>query len=235
MNILITGCSSGIGYQTVLAFARMGAHHITAISRSVEGLNQLKHDFQSLESNSTLDIISFDLSQNNYDYLISKLDYSIDNPLDILVNNAGYLVNSSFMETDIEDWKKIFDVNILASVKLIKALYPLFNRTLGSHIVNIGSMGGVQGTAKFEGLSAYSASKGAVNILTESLSVEFAKEHIHVNAINPGAVQTKMLEEAFPGFEAGISAQQMGAYIASFAINNKDVMNGRLVQASLSS
>ena len=235
MNILITGCSSGIGYQTVLAFAQMGAHKITAISRNTIGLNQLKQDFQALGSESTINIISFDLGQDNYDYLISKLDYTTDNPLDILINNAGYLVNSSFMETDIEEWHKVFEVNVFASVKLIKALYPVFNRTAGAHIVNIGSMGGVQGTAKFEGLAAYSTSKGAVNILTESLSVEFAKENIHVNAINPGAVQTKMLEEAFPGYQASISAQQMGSYIAAFAINNKGVMNGRLIQASLNS
>ena len=235
MNIIITGCSSGIGYQTVLAFASQGKHHITAISRNSVGLNQLKQEFIALESGSTIDIISFDLNQDNFDYLLSKLSFSTDNPVDILINNAGYLVNKSFIDTTINDWHRSFNVNLIASVKLIRALYPIFNRIGGSHIVNIGSMGGMQGTTKFSGLSAYSASKGAVNILTESLSVEFEQEGIRVNAINPGAVQTKMLEHAFPDFQAAITAQQMGQYIAQFAINNKDVMNGRLIQASLHS
>jgi len=235
MNILITGCSSGIGYQTVLALAQMGTHHITAIARNTLGLAQLKQEFQALGTKSSIDTITFDLSQAHYDDLISKLNYSNDKPLDILINNAGYLVNASFMETSIEQWHKVFEVNLFAGIKLIKALYPKFNRSKGAHIVNVGSMGGVQGSAKYEGLAAYSASKGAVNILTESLSVEFAKENIHVNAINPGAVQTKMLEEAFPTFKASISSEQMGRYIANFALYNKGIMNGRLIQASLDS
>ena len=235
MNILITGCSSGIGYQTVLALAKLGKNHITAISRNSIGLNKLKQDFQSLATESTLDIISFDLNQENYDYLLSKFDFNAKNTLDILINNAGHLVNKPFMDTTMEDWESTLNVNLLSSVKLIKALFPYFNREEGAHIVNIGSMGGVQGTAKFGGLSAYSTSKGAVNILTESLSVEFEKENIHVNAINPGAVQTQMLEAAFPGFQADITAEQMGNYIAHFTVNNKEVMNGRLIQASLKS
>ena len=233
MNIIITGCSSGIGYQTVLAIATMGSHHITAISRNTLGLNQLKQEFIALNSKSIIDIISFDLSMKNYDYLSSKLDFSTENPVDILINNAGYLVNKPFSELSNDDWYNTFNVNVFTTVKLINTLLPYFNDKNGSHIVNIGSMGGVQGSAKFAGLSAYSASKGAVNILTEALSVEFEQKGIRVNAINPGAVQTKMLEEAFPGYQADISAQQMGRYIASFALNNKDVMNGRLIQASL--
>ena len=233
MNIVITGCSSGIGYQTALAFARLGEHHITAISRNSIGLNQLKQEF--INSRSIIDIISFDLNQENFDYLHSKFNFSKENTIDILINNAGYLVNKSFLETSNEEWLNTFNTNLFASVKLIKYLHPFFNRDRGSHIVNIGSMGGVQGTTKFEGLSAYSASKGAINILTESLSVEFESENIKVNAINPGAVHTRMLEAAFPGFQADITAEQMGNYIAQFALNNRNIMNGRLVQASLKS
>lgn len=235
MNILITGCSSGIGYQTALAFASLGTHHVWAISRNVTGLESLKQEFESKESTSTINIIPFDLEKDDMEVLLSKLNLSIENPMDILINNAGYLVSKSFVELSMEDWDKMFRVNLFSSVNLIKSLFPFFNRKAGAHIVNIGSMGGVQGGVKFPGLSAYSASKGAVNILTEALSVEFENEGIRVNAINPGAVQTKMLEEAFPGFQADVSPMQMGTFIAQFAINNKDVMNGRLVQASLKS
>lgn len=235
MNIIITGCSSGIGYQTVLELAKLGSHQIIGLARSTVGLNELKKDFLDLKSESTLKVISFDLDQEKYDYLLSNLPFNENQTLDILINNAGYLVNKPFSELNMDEWQKTFNVNLFASVKLIKALFPYFNRKQGAHIVNIGSMGGVQGTAKFKGLSAYSASKSAINVLTESLSVEFEQERISVNAINPGAVQTKMLEAAFPEYQADISAQQMGYFIAHFALNNKDVMNGRLVQASLKS
>ncbi|MCK5857140.1 MAG: SDR family oxidoreductase [Bacteroidales bacterium] len=235
MNIIVTGCSSGIGYKTVLALAQMGSHNIFAISRNSVGLNQLKQEFQQLNSESSISAISFDLNQDSFDYLFSKFNFSVENPLDILINNAGVLFNKPFNELKMEEWYTSFNVNLFSSVKLIKGLYSYFNRVDGSHIVNIGSMGGVQGTAKFSGLSAYSTSKAAVNALTESLSVEFENEGIHVNAINPGAVQTQMLEEAFPDYKAEISSTQMGHYIANFAINNKDIMNGRLIQASLKS
>jgi NAD(P)-dependent dehydrogenase (short-subunit alcohol dehydrogenase family) len=102
-----------------------------------------------------------------------------------------------------------------------------------SHIVNISSMGGFQGSAKFPGLSAYSVSKGALSILTEALSTEFASKDIRVNALCLGAVQTEMFEEAFPGFKAPLSAEEMGHYIADFALTAHRFYNGKILPVSL--
>jgi NAD(P)-dependent dehydrogenase (short-subunit alcohol dehydrogenase family) len=100
------------------------------------------------------------------------------------------------------------------------------------HVLNITSMGGVQGTVKFPGLSAYSSSKGALSILTELLAEEFKEKGPAFNALALGAVQTEMLAEAFPGYEAPVSAQQMGDYILNFALTAHQFYNGKVLPIS---
>lgn len=238
MNIIVTGASRGIGYHTVLNLARDGEHRIFAIARNAAGLEKLQNEF-SLINRAKLQCLSFDLAQKDYSLLMDAITdfFELDKgmSIDILMNNAGFLSNKLFMDLKDEDWNKTFEINVFAIVRLIKSLFPFFNRSQGSHIVNIGSMGGVQGTEKFPGLSAYSASKGALNILTESLAKEFENENIRVNAINPGAVQTTMFEQAFPGKSAQIREDEMGNFIAHFALNGFKYMNGRLNEFSFKS
>jgi len=238
MNIIVTGASSGIGYQTALELAKAGEHRIIVVSRNKNKLKILKAEVESV-TKSKVSVIAFDLGDNDFSTLFVEIDKYFNlkdgNFIDVLINNAGYLVNKSFTDLNIDDWQKTFDVNLFGSVKLIKLLFPYFNRKIASHIVNIASMGGVQGTVKFPGLSAYSASKAAINVLTESLATEFAADNIRVNAINPGAVQTEMLKKAFPDYNAHVTAQQMGNYIANFALTAHNLMNGRIIQVSLSS
>jgi 3-oxoacyl-[acyl-carrier protein] reductase len=236
MNIIVTGASRGIGYHTVLQLANLGNHHIVAIARSSNGLKKLEGEFNRT-SNAKLSTISFDLSEKDINPLVEQISQAFEleegNKIDILLNNAGYLANKSFLELTDDDWQKSFEVNVFAIARLTRNIFPHFNTKDGAHIVNIASMGGVQGTTKFPGLSAYSASKGAVNILTEAMATEFENENIRVNAINPGAVQTEMLEEAFPGFKAQTQAQDMAKYIANFITTAHQFMNGRLTQVSL--
>jgi len=238
MNIIVTGASNGIGYQTVLELAKTDEHHIIVVSRSKNKLEMLKAEVES-KTKSKVSVVVFDLGKDDFLSLLNEIDASFDlkngNFVDVLINNAGYLVNKVFADLTMDDWQKTFDINLFGSVKLVKLLFPYFNRKIASHIVNIASMGGVQGTIKFPGLSAYSASKAAINVLTESLAVEFAADNIKVNAINPGAVQTEMVEKAFPDYKAPVTPQQMGNYIANFALTGHKLMNGRIIQVSLSS
>ncbi len=233
MNIIVTGCSSGIGYQTVLALARKGARLIYGLSRNEEGLKKLEEEVKATGTGAVLVPIVFDLASGDFAELLTLLDLGEHNRVDILINNAGVLVNKPFTDLSDYDWQRTFEVNFFAAVRLIRLIYPYFNRREGAHIVNIGSMGGVQGREKFPGLSAYSASKAALNVLGESLSVEFEKEGIAVNVLNPGAVETKMFREAFPGSIAPVSDSAMGEFVAHFALNNSKIMNGRLVEVSL--
>lgn len=150
---------------------------------------------------------------------------------DILINNAGALVNKPFTELSLDDWRAQIDSNLISAVNITKQLLPHFNTN--AHIVNISSMGGFQGSAKFPGLSAYSVSKGALSILTESLAVELKEYQVSVNALCIGAVHTEMFEQAFPGMEAPVSAEEMGAYIANFSLSGATFYNGKVLPVAL--
>jgi NAD(P)-dependent dehydrogenase (short-subunit alcohol dehydrogenase family) len=104
----------------------------------------------------------------------------------------------------------------------------------GSHIVNISSMGGFQGSSKYRGLSYYSASKAAIGCLTECLAIEFSEAGIKVNCLAIGAVQTEMFEEAFPGLKAPVSASEMGRYVSEFALNGHKFFNGKILPVAIS-
>jgi NAD(P)-dependent dehydrogenase (short-subunit alcohol dehydrogenase family) len=151
------------------------------------------------------------------------------NGVDIVINNAGFLVNKPFVEQSEEDWQKQFDVNVFSPAKLIRFLYPWLLLSGNAHIVNITSMGGFQGSSKFPGLSAYSASKAALGTLTECLAVEFSGKGISVNALALGAVQTEMLSQAFPGYEAPINAHKMAEFITNFSLNGHQYFNGKQI------
>ena len=222
---LVTGASKGIGYHTVLNLAKNGSK-VFAVSRTEGLLSELEN---SVTKNS-IHIITEDLtSSSGIDNIAKKLD-GIDT-LDGLINNAGALLNKLFMDTSIEEWKAQFEVNFFSVVNLIRTLKPKLNQ--GSHIVNISSMGGFQGSQKFPGLSAYSAAKGALTVLTESLSTEFSTEGISVNCLCLGAVQTQMLEQAFPGYQAPVQPEEMGAFIADFVKNAHRFMSGKIIPVAL--
>lgn len=224
-RIIVTGASKGIGFETSVQLLSTGAE-VIAIARSQDELQNLK----SHPNSENLEILSLDITTSEGLEQIRKL-ISAKGNFDGLINNAGLVLNKSFMETADEDWNNIFDVNLFAPVKLIKTLKPFFNK--GSHIVNISSMGGFQGSAKFPGLAAYSTAKGALAILTESLSTEFSRDGIVVNCLCLGAVQTQMLEKAFPGYKAPVQPDEMGKFISDFTLNGHKFMNGKILPVSL--
>lgn len=224
-TIVLTGASKGIGYQTALELLESGCK-VIAVARSTEKLEELKLQ----ASTSLLKIIPADLT--NSDDIQKILEYVSDiNGIDGLINNAGALVNRAFSETTADEWQYIFDVNLFAPVNLIRSLKPYLNK--GSHIVNIGSMGGFQGSDKFPGLAAYSSAKGALGVLSECLSTEFSSDEISVNCLCLGAVQTSMLEEAFPGYQAPVQANEMGSYISNFVLQGHKFMNGKIIPVAL--
>ena len=102
-------------------------------------------------------------------------------------------------------------IELWNSVAIQRKWYPKLSSS--SHVVNISSIGGLANTSKFPGLSAYSSSKGALNILTEMLAEEYKETSIKFNTLALGAVQTEMLEEAFPGYNAPISPNEVSKFI----------------------
>ncbi len=234
MNILITGASQGIGREVVKNLAQNG-HHIFALSRNEKKLESLILECRSLNKNSQVESIAFDLTNlgTKKPEFINQLESMIPS-LNILINNAGFLSPQSFQKTSYETLAKTVEVNFTAPYLLIQQLLPLLKLSKNGHIVNIGSMGGINGSAKFPGLSAYSASKGALAILTESLAEELKEENISCNYLALGAVQTEMLEKAFPGYKAPISAKKMAEFIVDFALNGQQYFNGKVIPVSLS-
>jgi NAD(P)-dependent dehydrogenase (short-subunit alcohol dehydrogenase family) len=103
-----------------------------------------------------------------------------------------------------------------------------------AHIINISSMGGVQGSIKFPGLSSYSSAKAALGVLTECLAEEFKESNIRFNTLALGSVQTEMLEAAFPGYTAPLKPMEMAIFIKDFAERGGNFFNGKILPVSLS-
>lgn len=221
MKILITGASRGIGFESAKLFVASG-HQVLAISRNADKLSEL--------AKFGVTPFSFDLTTEDYTQLIEKVKSFGE--IDVLINNAGVLVNKPFSEISNLDLLYIYKVNVFAPFRLVRDLSPYFSSQ--SHTVNVSSIGGVQGSVKFPGLSAYSSSKGALTILTECLAEEFKETKHRFNALALGAVQTEMLEEAFPDYQAPLSAQEMAKYLVRFALKDGLYYNGKVLNVSSS-
>ena len=217
-TIVVTGTSSGIGHQICIQAAKMN-FHVISVSRNIEPLK----DIVGIES-FEIDITNKD----SVDEFIANLK-SRKIKIDILINNAGYLVSELFGDTTYESFKKTFDVNVFGLAEITRSLIPIINSD--GHVINISSIGGVNGSKKFPGLSVYSSSKAAVIALTEVL----AEEHQNgpsFNVLALGAVQTKMLKEAFPDYNVETKPEEMAKYILDFAINGNKLFNGKLISVS---
>lgn len=233
MNIIITGASSGVGFEAAIELAASGKHKIIALARSQDKLERLLEIVNSLSPDTKIYAIAFDIVHDDYSGLLQFIAANFDNRVDVLINNAGMLVNKPFTELSETDFVEMLQSNYIGHVRIIQAMLGLM--PAGSHILNIGSMGGFQGSAKFVGLSAYSASKAALHNLTECLAQELSGKDIRVNCLALGSAQTEMLEKAFPGYQSPVMAFEMGKYIADFAITGHNFFNGKILPVALSS
>jgi 3-oxoacyl-[acyl-carrier protein] reductase len=253
MNIAITGASNGIGYQTALLLAMQG-HTVFAIARSKNNLEELSAESRKRNPSAALHAIVADITNDASMKNIEAKISSVSQSLHVLINNAGRLINKPFGELTAEDWQEVYTTNIFAPANLIKKLVPLFSPShllpfsdssetekrrngetegVRPHILNISSMGGFQGSAKFKGLSAYSSSKAALACLTECLAEEFKEKNIAVNCLCLGSVQTEMFSAAFPQFKAAITTEEMARFIAQFATEGQKFFNGKIIPVSI--
>jgi short-subunit dehydrogenase len=220
-TIVITGASRGIGFELV-KLAEKKEYKVYVLSRNTK----------NLDSTNFVNPISIDITDeillSNFILELKKNDVTID----ALINNAGAFLNKPFSDTTKSEFEAIYQVNLFGLASITRMLLPQIS-TKG-HVINISSMGGIDGSVKFPGLSAYSSSKGAVNILTELLAEEYKETGPSFNALALGAVQTEMLEEAFPGLKAPLSAKKMASYVLDFAITGQKYYNGKILPVSSS-
>ena len=220
-HIIITGTSRGIGFELVQLFANAG-HKVLALSRNDKPVHNLKLK--------NVTAFSFDLSNKNDYKKVENFVKTEWKRVDVLINNAGALLNKPFAETTMDDFETIYKTNVFGVSELTRVVLPYMKKE--SHVVTISSMGGVQGSMKFPGLAAYSSSKAAVITLTELLAEEYKETGPSFNVLALGAVQTEMLEEAFPGYQAPTTALEMAQYIFDFSLNGNKYYNGKLLQVS---
>jgi short-subunit dehydrogenase len=222
-QIVVIGASRGIGAALVKRYAANPNHHVFAFSRNLKAM-------ESLFTEKNVSCFALDLSgdvKNQFNRILDQLPL-----IDVLVENAGFLVNKPFTALSHIDITTSYQVNVIGVMESIQCLLPKLNPK-GAHVVNISSMGGFQGSMKFAGLAAYSTSKAALCSFTELFAEEFKDSNIKMNCLCLGAVQTEMLAEAFPGYEAPLSPEQMATFIEDFSFHAQHYMNGKIIPVSL--
>jgi 3-oxoacyl-[acyl-carrier protein] reductase len=222
-SIVITGASQGIGFELAQLLAEQ--HKVIVITRS-------KKSNAALLKNGVL-VLNADIASIKQTDIDAFLKLNKISRIDILINNAGLLVNKPFQKITYKDYQKVFDVNFYGAFNMSQLLYKYMLKSKLPHIVNISSVGGVNNTSKFPGLSIYSSSKGALTTLSECLAEEL-KGKISVNTLALGAVDTEMLQQAFPGYKAPLSSNEMAKYVADFALFGNNFMNGQIIKVALS-
>tara|TARA_B100001173_G_C15922033_1_gene518976 strand:- start:318 stop:992 length:675 start_codon:yes stop_codon:yes gene_type:complete len=222
MNVLITGCSRGIGKAMLdILIARPDVEKIYALSSNAE-INFLSRKVVKI----SVDFLSEHWEEN--------LKRTVDNNiLHVVINNAGYLYKGDIEVTSQEEIYKMYRINYFGPLRIIQILLPNIKEGK-AHLVNIGSMGGFSGSAKYPGLSVYSSSKAALANLSECWAEELKVYGVKSNCLALGAVDTEMLQNAFPGYKSEVSSELMASRIIDFAFNYSEVINGKILPFSLS-
>lgn len=227
MNIIINGGTRGIGRELVSCLAKDVNNRIIATGRNEAMLQKLSGEYKNVKTVS-IDMSVFDSQAGKFNKVVSGYFESVD----ILINLAGTLIAKDFIEITNDEARLIMETNFFGPATMIRIIQPIMPP--GSHIVNISSMGGFQGSSKYNGLSYYSSSKAAIACLTECLANEFKDFGISVNCLALGAVQTEMLNEAFPGYKAPVEAKQMAEFISGFAMTGNKFFNGKILPVAMS-
>ncbi len=220
-TVIITGAGKGIGFELVKTFLKNPEFLVIGISRDISQLEQL--------NNSALTLIKGDLIAD-YNYILDQIKQST-NSISHLINNAAVVHNKPIEQTTNDALENVMQTNFHTPYKLIRDLSPMFAPQ--SHVVNISSMSGFQGSKKFEGLSLYSSSKAALAVLSECIAEEWSSRNIYCNCLALGSVDTEMIKVSIPGLKPAVSAEQMATYIYDFALVGHTYYNGRVLPVSL--
>ena len=224
-TIVVIGASRGIGEEIVLQLSQNKENHIVALSRNVEVMSQ-KFNAENIS------FYHFDLSSQNIHKNLSEILQNIPT-VDILINNAGVLIKKPFLELTENDLKKSYQINSIGLIWATKFFIPKMEKN-GGHILNISTMGAIQGSVKFPGLVAYTSSKAGLTTFTELFAEEYKNSKIKMNCLCLGAVKTEMFEKAFPDGEAPVTASEMAEYIVDFSLNGARFYNGKILSVSSS-
>lgn len=227
--VLITGASKGLGFALVQEFLKSSTMVVVACSRQYpQSLNTLQKRYPN-----RILFFKTDLTQQQSILKLFKAVTAAKLVPEIVLNNAGTLLQKPFVSSSSKAIKHVYDVNVFAPMQIIQQCLKCLPKQHPLHIINIASMGGVQGSVKFPGLSIYASSKAALLGLTECLAEEFKTLNIRSNAIALGATQTEMFAKAFPKYTAPVSPEQVAQWICMFALGPA-VINGKIIPLAVS-
>ncbi len=221
-TVVITGAGKGIGFELVKTFLADQSFLVIATSRDTGQLRQI--------ANPSLKIVTGDFL-TAYPSIVDEIKKAAPS-IHILINNAALVLNRSISQVQDKDMDEVMEINFKTPYKLIRDLMPRFHT--GSHILNISSMSGFQGSKKFKGLTLYSASKAALASLSECVAEEWKEEQIYCNCLALGAVDTDMIKISIPGLQSAVSAAEMAQYIHQFALVGTKYYNGQVLPVTLS-
>jgi NAD(P)-dependent dehydrogenase (short-subunit alcohol dehydrogenase family) len=192
-SVIITGANRGIGYETALAFGRAG-YKVFAAMRNLENATALKQ--KAKEESLAIEIVTMDVDSDEsvrkcIDAILKK-----NGNVDVLVNNAGIERHSSIEELDMAEFKAVMETNYFGVVRCIKAVLPQMRKDRNGCIINITS---VAGKIACTPLGAYTASKYALEAVSEVLAQEVKPFNIRVAIVEPGIINTQMARDISHG------------------------------------
>jgi len=232
---LVTGATKGIGFETCRVLADAGAD-IAAVGRDVDGLAEVTKEVEALGRKCVA--IAADLATVEGPRQAAKEALEAFGTIDILVNNAGVTTIKSIVDTPVDDWEWVNNVNLRAPYLLAQALAPGMIRQRLGKIINISSQSGV---VALDDHGAYGASKGGLNMLTKVMTVEWAKHNIQANSVCPTVILTPMGEMVWGDpakgdpMKAKIPAARFGRttevadLILFLASSASDMINGQTI------
>ncbi|HMN06597.1 MAG TPA: SDR family oxidoreductase [Flavobacteriales bacterium] len=228
--VVVTGASTGVGRATAMSLVQKHGCEVIAVARQAELLSTLAAECDGARGKLvplTLDLLGPDAPE-----LVAQAVQG--RRLHGLVNNAGLLIKRTWGEWTAGDVHRLYGLNAVVPLLLAQVLGPSLQGDPPGHVLNIGSMGGFQGSVKFPGLAAYSSSKAALANLTECMAEEWKDQRIHCNCVCLGAVDTAMLREAFPGYKAPVNPMEMGDWLAGFLLDGHKFFNGKVLPLATS-
>ena len=218
-NIIATGASGGLGNSIVNRLSEFQAN-VLATGTKIEKLEELKSKVKNVE------ILCFDISQNEkIEEFIENATIKLGGKLDCIVNNAGLTKDNLAIRMNIDEWKKIIEINLTSTFLLSKFAIKKMLKNKSGKIINITSVVGHTGNL---GQANYSASKAGIVAMSKSLAIEYAKKNINVNCISPGFIKTAMTEKLDDKFKELILSKIPSARLGE----PEDVANTVLFLAS---
>ncbi|WP_413377365.1 SDR family oxidoreductase [Alkalihalobacillus sp. 1P02AB] len=194
---LVTGANSGFGFLITIELLKQG-YTVVATMRKLENRLELVEQAHQLRIEEHLHIKKMDVTNPEEVKKVAEELTATFGQLDILINNAGYCQAGFFNDLELDEWQEQFNVNVTGAFLVTKELLPLLKKSAPAKIINISS---VSGFIAFPGLSAYCASKYALEGFSESLRIELLSEQIYVSLIAPGSYQTRIWEKSLKDAE----------------------------------